>query len=444
MPPTQIRLRHIAALCITFALGPCALAVGATDRPPDDPPRAATRTSAAPATRLPGYGPRVFGAWPTVSEMTDLGRRAFFDLGLSSSGQIACATCHDPAYAFGPPNSRDTQFGGRAMDRPGTRAVPTLRYLSATIPFTQHYIDDEDGHGEDGGPTGGLTWDGRVDTPHEQALIPLFAPHEFANGSPAELAARVQRAPYAAAFEAAFSARGERVFEDPRRVVAWLAMALEVYQQSAAEFYPYTSKYDAYLRRQTTLTAAEQRGLALFNDPGRGNCASCHPSTRGANGSLPRFTDSAYAALGVPRNPNLPGNRDPAYYDLGLCANGRGGLANHDENCGRFKTPTLRNVALRSVFFHNGVFHSLEQVVEFYARRDTDPARWYPRDAAGRVRKFDDLPERYHDNIVDTPPFGGQPGDAPRLSADDIRDILAFLETLTDGWKPPSERAGNE
>ncbi len=406
-------------------------------RPPASAAPAAYSSSEARPGRLPGYGPHVFGAWPTVAQMTELGRRIFFDPGLSASGRMACATCHDPAHAFGPPDGRDVQPGGPDMKQPGTRAVPTLRYLATTIPFTEHYIDDEDGHGEDGGPTGALTWDGRADTPHEQALIPLFAPHEMANASPADLAARMRRADYAAEFDAAFSGPGEPVFDNPARVVGWLAMALEVYQQSAADFYPYSSKYDAFLRGQTSLSAAERRGLALFNDPGKGNCASCHPSSPGANGSLPRFTDAAYAALGVPRNRRLAPNRDSSYDDLGLCANGRAGLADRDAYCGRFKTPTLRNVATRKVFFHNGVFHSLEQVVEFYVQRDTNPSRWYPRDARGHVRKFDDLPGRLHGNVVTTAPFGGRPGDRPRLDAGEVRDIVAFLRTLSDGWKSP-------
>ncbi len=396
----------------------------------------ASPAASAPA-RLPGYGPRVFGAWPTVAQMHDLGRQIFRDPGLSASGRMSCASCHDPAQAFGPPNARDVQLGGPHGDRPGTRAVPTLRYLVTTIPFTEHYIDDEDGHGEDGGPTGALTWDGSVDTPHAQALIPLFAAHEFANTTPAALAARVRRAPYAAAFDSAFSGPGEPVFDDPARVLGFLAMALEVYQQDAADFYPYSSKYDAFLRRQTMLSKAELRGLALFNDPGKGNCASCHPSTLTSSGGLPRFTDSSYVALGVPRNRRLAAHRDADVHDLGLCANGRAGMAGHDDFCGRFKTPTLRNVARRQVFFHNGVFHSLRDVVAFYAQRDTDPARWYPRDARGRVRKYDDLPERYQANVVTTPPFGRRPGERPALNAAEIDDIVRFLRTLDDGWRAP-------
>jgi cytochrome c peroxidase len=278
-----------------------------------------------------------------------------------------------------------------------------------------------------------------VDTPHEQALIPLFARHEFANADAAELAARVQRAPYAREFDAAFSGAGERVFDDPQRVVKWLAMALEVFQQSAPDFYPYTSKYDAVLRHEATLTPAETRGLAVFNDPAKGNCASCHMSALGSGGGFPRFTDSAYAALGVPRNRSLPANRDARHFDLGLCGNGRTGLADKDEYCGRFKTPTLRNVATRQSFFHNGVFHSLREVLEFYAQRDTRPERWYPRDAKGRVQKYNDLPEKLRANVIETAPFGGKPGDKPAMSAAEIEDVLAFLGTLNDGWKAPAK-----
>ena len=87
---------------------------------------------------------------------------------------------------------------------------------------------------------------------------------------------------------------------------------------------------------------------------------------------------------------------------------------------------------LRRSFFHNGVYHSLEEVLRFYAWRDTHPGEFYPRDAAGVVRKFDDLPERYHANVNLDPPFDRRPGDAPALDDDEIADLIAFLHTLTD------------
>jgi cytochrome c peroxidase len=87
------------------------------------------------------------------------------------------------------------------------------------------------------------------------------------------------------------------------------------------------------------------------------------------------------------------------------------------------------------VFFHNGIYHSLEGVLRFYVQRDTHPERFYPV-VAGQVRKFDDLPERYRANVNTDPPFDRGPGDAPALDEAQIRDVIAFLGTLTDGYSP--------
>ncbi len=95
----------------------------------------------------------------------------------------------------------------------------------------------------------------------------------------------------------------------------------------------------------------------------------------------------------------------------------------------------MRNVALRKTFYHNGAEHDLRKAIEFYVERDTEPEKWYPREADGTVAKFDDLPAQYRDNINNEPPFGGKPGDRPALSAAEIDDIVAFLDTLTDGYK---------
>jgi cytochrome c peroxidase len=89
---------------------------------------------------------------------------------------------------------------------------------------------------------------------------------------------------------------------------------------------------------------------------------------------------------------------------------------------------------LRRTFFHNGVFHTLKQVLEFYAERDTNPDKWYPRDGDGTVRKFDDLPPEYHANVNVEPPFDRPAGGNPALSGPEIDDIVAFLQTLTDGY----------
>lgn len=325
------------------------------------------------------------------------------------------------------------------MKLAGTRAVPSLRYIQNVPAFTEHYSESDGNDSIDQGPTGGHTWDGRAGSAHEQSRLPLLSPLEMANANPEQVVAKVQAAPYAALFRETF---GEDVFKDFALAFKGVQLALEVYQQTPQEFYPYDSKYDAYLRRQVELTPQEQRGLQLFDDPSKGNCASCHPSSiRG--GAFPAFTDFGFIALGVPRNAAIPANRNPAYYDLGLCGPERTDFLGKAEYCGLFRAPSLRNVTLRKVFFHNGAFHSLEQVLRFYAQRDTDPAKWYPRKADGNIDRFNDLPAQYRQNVNMEAPFGGKPGDKPMLSERDIKDIIAFLGTLSDGFRADGKTGRN-
>jgi cytochrome c peroxidase len=374
-------------------------------------------------------------AYRLAAALTELGRAMFSDPTLSSSGAVACASCHDPARAFGPPNDRAVQLGGRDLAQPGLRAVPSLTYIQVTPQFAEHYYESEDDGDPsvDAGPTGGLTWDGRADRASDQARIPLLSPFEMANDSAAEVVAKVRRAPYADRLRQAF---GNRIFDDPDAAFAAILKAFEAYEQSWREFYPYSSKYDAYLAGEAQLSEAEARGLALFDDERKGNCASCHPSGRGGDGTPPQFTDAGLVALGVPRNPAIPANADPAFHDLGLCGPLRTDFSGRAEYCGRFRTPSLRNVALRPVFFHNGFSHTLREAVAFYVERDTMPEKWFPRDADGAVRKYDDLPAAYRVNVNTDPPFGGKPGDRPALSDAEIDDVVAFLRTLTDGYRP--------
>jgi cytochrome c peroxidase len=176
--------------------------------------------------------------------------------------------------------------------------------------------------------------------------------------------------------------------------------------------------------------------LKLFEDPQKGKCASCHISRRANDGTPPQFTDYGFIALGLPRNKAIPANADPALHDLGLCGPLRADFTGKADYCGLFRTPSLRNVALRKTFFHNGLVHTLREAVAFYVERDTQPEKWYPRAADGRLAKFDDLPAQYVTNVNTDPPFGGQPGDTPGLSPAEIDDIVTFLTTLTDGYRP--------
>jgi cytochrome c peroxidase len=302
--------------------------------------------------------------------------------------------------------------------------VPSLRYARNAPPFSlqHHFIDG------DVGPVGGYTWDGRAGSIAEQAQVPLLAENEMANASAADVVKRVGNATYAAEFRAVF---GADIFKSPERAFDSILRSLDAFQHVPAEFAPYSSRYDAYLRGEIDLTDQEERGVALFKDPQKGNCASCHAVTSD-KGMPPSFTDYDYANVGVPRNPRIPVNADPRHFDRGLCGPLRADLAANQEYCGFFRAPTLRNVAIRDAFFHNAVFGSLQQVLEFYVERDLRPEKYYSRYPDGTIHKFDDQPADQADNIDHDPPLDRKPGQAPALSEADIEDLVAFLRTLTD------------
>jgi cytochrome c peroxidase len=255
----------------------------------------------------------------------------------------------------------------------------------------------------------------------------------MANATPRAFAKKLEAAAYASDVRALF---GADVFDDPESALQAATFALQRFEIEDASFNAFSSKYDAFLRGLATLTSQEQRGLALYVAPTKGNCAACHPSSV-ADGQLPLFTDFTYDNLGIPRNPDIPANDDPAYFDLGLCGPDRTDLAaGHADLCGAFKVPTLRNIALTAPYFHNGRFATLKETLQFYVRRDTNPEEFYPTGPGG-VEKFDDLPAEFHRNVNTTEaPYNRRPGDAPALTDAEIDDVIAFLNTLTDGYTP--------
>ena len=354
----------------------------------------------------------------------ELGRLLFHDASLSASKRLSCASCHDPARGHASPFVTAVAFGGPDMDRAGLRTAPSIRYLR----FNTFFRFDAGGE-----PAGGFFSDGRAASLQEQAREPLLDPDEMANRDVAEVVARVAAAPYAAQFEKVF---GPGILAQPDLAMNRIGYALARYQQEDPDFAPFTSKYDAVLAGRATLTAQEANGLDLFNRPDKGNCASCHSSTRPANAPGPLFTDFTYAVVAAPRNPAIPANADPAFYDEGLCGPVRTDLADRTELCGAFRVPSLRNVALRAHFFHNGVFTSLEQAVRFSVQRDTDAQLWYPMDAQGQVIAYDDLPAALRGNVTRQPPYDRAPGQPPALTDSEFADVVAFLRTLTDGYAP--------
>jgi cytochrome c peroxidase len=403
-----------------------------------------------------GAPPQVAPAAPPprpLSAAAQAGKQLFFDKALSASGRMACATCHDPDHAYGPPNDLAVQLGGPRGASPGVRAVPSLRYKEFT-PGYADLLDNADGFSPPG-PGGGFGWDGRADSLAEQARIPLLSAFEMANATPRDTVARLRASPSAAAFVQAF---GAAALADPDTAFAKLQLALQSFQLEEPSFHPYNSKYDLHLYKKPggELTPAEDRGLKVFTDPKTGNCFGCHFADASQDdGAPPQLTDFSFEAIGVPRNPQIPANRVRGDSDLGVCGPLRDDHVRFPEFCGLFKTPSLRNVATRRALFHNGVIHSLEQAVRFYNTRDTRPELWYPtvggrarqkpdpefpryglittQYAGGTVQKFDDLPAAYRKNLDQQLPLDGRAaGSEPPMTEKQVGDLICFLRTLTD------------
>lgn len=360
----------------------------------------------------------------TGASVLAIATQLFEEKALSASGLQSCASCHVTANGHADPTGTRLPIGGAALDAQGHRSSPTLHYLDANGPF--QFVAGE--------PVGGFTWDGRADTRADQSLGPLFDGAEMANQDVPSLADKVRALPYYADVAALFGLSSQST---DQAVVLALQQALETYQRLDTDYSLFNSRYDRYLDGAESLSAAELRGLQIFNDPLRGHCAKCHPSQPSVDGTRPLFTTFGYEALGVPRNPDVIANADPTYYDMGLCGPKRTDLTHRTDLCGRFKIPTLRNIAVTAPYFHNAAVATLDLAVAFYATRDTDPLRWYPI-VNGVIDRFNDLPEALRGNVLRDAPFGQRPGDAPRLGPADVADLVAFLRTLTDdATRPP-------
>ena len=376
-----------------------------------------------------------------LSAMAAVGKQLFFDTTLSASGKQACSSCHDPDHAYTAPNALSVQLGGTGLNLPGLRNTPSLRYSSYTPAFNI---------GADGTAQGGFFLDGRSPSLEDQAQHPFLNSFEMANVSSASVQQQLLTRPYRAQFVQVF---GTAVLQDPDATLHSIGLALAAFEKEDPSFHPFSSKYDYWTRGQAQLSAPELHGLALFNTPNKGNCAACHVST-GNNGTPALFTDFTYDNIGVPRNWAIAANSDGSslsyvpqngaalgapnhnYYDLGLCGPLRTNPSVGSTHCGQFKVPTLRNVALKQAYFHNGVFHTLLDAVSFYITRDTQPQRWYVQaDGSSPDIGYNDLPTQFDANVnaLEVP---YNPALAPTLNTGEITDLVAFLCTLTDGYNP--------
>ena len=359
-----------------------------------------------------------------VTRKAIVGGKIFKDTSLSEPPGQSCASCHQQKLAF--TDKGQTSHGANPAFF-GPRNAPSVSYTVFTPPLQS---------GGDEGPLsffGGQFRDGRANFLADQAKLPVLNPIEMGNPDIPTVIAKLQAAPYVEEFKAAY---GADIFSDPDTAYQAMANAIARFE-SSKEFTRFTSKYDAYLRGETTLTDAETRGLAAFNDPAKGNCALCHISTATPVwGNRPLFTDYGFDNIGVPRNPDnkfytMPAQYNPdgrKYVDPGL-----GAIVPRDSTMGQFKASSLRNVAVTPPYTHNGYFQTLRGVVDFYNTRDVKP-----RCASNFTREADAIaqgcwPVAEVPKTMNTVNLGNL-----HLTDQEVDDIVAFMETLTDGWKPTS------
>jgi cytochrome c peroxidase len=296
---------------------------------------------------------------PLTRQGIALGRRLFFDPLLSSDGTVSCASCHDPAKSFTDGAAISTGVEGRT----GTRSAMALVNLAFH--------------------SNGFFWDGRSPDLESQVLIPITDTREM-NTSPEQVMEKLRRhGDYPRLFREAFGVgrKSEMSFEQ-------LSKAIAQFERSLTSF---NSRFDRVVwLNEGWFTDAEERGRQLFfiepyvqinNHPG---CSHCHLS--------PLFMDNAYRNNGLDSVGSLEQFTDP----------GLGGFNGRPFDRGKFKVPTLRNIALTAPYMHDGRFETLEEVLDNYAK-------------GGHGVVNEDA------NIL---PF--------RLDEQQKADLIAFLHTLTD------------
>ena len=382
--------------------------------------RAASPVAAAPAGKKGDPG-RVEGP---LDARVALGRSIFFDETLSEPPGTSCASCHDPARGYA--GDHGSGIGVAAGSRAGhfaRRTTPSVLYLRFFRRFHFEWPEDSE-HPE---AYAGFFWDGRSSSIAGLVRQPLLNPDEMGNEDARQIAGKLAKGRYADGLRAEF----DGAFDTPERTLEALGASVEAFLTSPT-MAPFSSRFDAYVRGEGSLSCRSRPAVSESSrDPAKGNCAGCH--TMDAKSGVPErslFTDFGYEAVGVPRNRRLV--RPPSAFDLGLCErHDRSPYTDQPHFCGSFRTPSLRNVALRPSFMHNGALATLRDVVAFYATRGTDAKRWYVDGA------YDDLPAPYKANVnVSSPPYDHREGDAPALDDGEIDAVVAFLGTLTDEAVP--------
>jgi cytochrome c peroxidase len=340
-----------------------------------------------------------------------LGRALFHDTDLSLNRTQACATCHMPEAGFAdargaePGNAASLGDDGASL---GNRNAPTAAYARFSPPFGQL---------PDGKWRGGQFLDGRASTLADQAGGPPLNPAEMGMPNEAAVVARLKEKPdYVAAFDALFQ---KGVLDDATTGYAAMTQAIAAFEETEV-FAPFDSKYDRFLRGEETLTDQEELGRLLFFSQQFTNCNQCHmladlPGDKGET-----FTDYSYHNIGVPANAALNAARSSDVVDGGLLDNP---AVDDPAQKGKFRTPTLRNVAVTGPYMHNGVFKDLRTVILFYNKYNSrSPARQVNPET-GEVWAAPEVDGTLSMTELEM---------GPSLDDQRVDALVAFLKTLTD------------
>ncbi|MEY8690298.1 MAG: cytochrome-c peroxidase [Leptothrix sp. (in: b-proteobacteria)] len=349
-----------------------------------------------------------------------LGRMIFNDKNLSEPAGQSCASCHDITVGATDPAKKDPTSHGVHPDLSGNRNTPPAMYSAFSPSFHYNAVDEV--------YVGGQFYDGRAASLEDQAKGPFLNPVEMANGSKQMVVDKVRASAYAGFFMQEF---GPTAFDDTEKAYDQIAQAIAAYERTPV-FNRFTSKYDAYLEGRTQLSRAEKHGLEIFERPDKGNCAACHTSQPSADGVAPLFTDFTYDNLGVPKNPKNLFYKMPAQFNpqgADFVDRGLGAVLGLDSEVGKFKVPTLRNIALTAPYMHNGYFQTLRGVVEFYNSRDVRPACAGDKTPENQALKKGCWPRAEVAETVNHDELGNL-----GLNDREMDDLVVFLNTLTDGW----------
>ncbi len=370
------------------------------------------------------------GGFTSGVTKAELGRKIFVDTDLSSSRNQSCASCHDLSApdlnGFADPDVTKTAPVSEGSEEDvgafGNRNAPTAGYASFSPVFG--LVADPEQTGEtDSKYRGGQFLDGRAATLVEQAKGPFSNPVEM-NIAESVVVARVAISDYANDFRTIY---GSGAFDNTATAFNNIADAIAAFEKTA-ELNPFTSKYDAYLLDQYTFTAAEQRGLDLFKDAttGGAKCANCHTldDTIGSSSKDSLFTNFEYYNVGTPSNTVAVPSLSTTDEGLGSGDNEAVDIADLAAERGKFKVPTLRNVALTAPYMHNGVYDTLEEVIRHY---DIFGGESIEAEVAGNIAN----------ELLDPINQQGLGLDSALVTVPEFNDydaLEAFMLTLSDGY----------